>query len=295
MIRLSGKMSRALHPIVFTALAGLAMAMLFTATAHAQEPAKIPNPLPLYQPKYYPFENGEKASYKASWNGIPVATADIQTTPVTLDGKKSYRVRIEARTSKGLDLIWRMRDTITSVFDAKSLMPSRYVFSQRENSRVIDTEAKFDQANNKWTVNRWQEGKKPTVYDFESNSTLDPITAVYLARSVELKLGEKLFFNVFGGRYQYLLELNVEKKEPVELESGAVIEAFKVVPKITNLTKKGYASRMNEAAIWISADERRMPVKLWSKIFVGNVYLELVQDKPGVQSATTMEAPSATS
>jgi Protein of unknown function (DUF3108) len=293
MIRLIGKMSRGLHKLVFTVVAGLVMPMIFTATTRAQEPAKIPNPPPLYQPKSYPFENGEKASYKASWNGIPVATADIQTTPVTLEGKKSYRVRIEARTSKGLDLIWRMRDTVTSVFDAKSLTPSRYVFSQRENSRVIDTEAKFDQANNKWTVNRWQEGKKPRAYDFESNNTLDPITAVYLARSVDLKLGEKLFFNVFGGRYQYLLELNVEKKEPVELESGAVIEAFKVVPKITNLTKKGYAGRMNEAAIWISADERRMPVKLWSKIFVGNVYLELVQDKPGVQSATTMEAPSA--
>jgi hypothetical protein len=124
---------------------------------------------------------------------------------------------------------------------------------------------------------------------------LDPITAVYLARSIDLNVGEKLFFNFFGGRYQYLLELNVEKKEPVELESGAVIQTFKVVPKLTNLTKKGYAGRVNEAAIWISADERRIPVKLWSKIFAGNVYIELVQDKTGVQSATTVESPGPAS
>lgn len=269
--------------------------MLFIAAAHAQQPAKVPTSVPLYQPKFYPYEAGEKASYKASWNGVPVATADVETSPITFEGKKSYRVRIDARTSRGLDLIWRMRDTITTVFEAKSLAPARFVFSQRENSRVIDTEAKFDHAAKKWTVNRWQEGRKPTAYDFDSNNTLDPITAVYLARSIDLNVGEKLFFNVFGGRYQYLLELNVEKKEPVELESGAVIQAFKVVPKVTNLTKKGYAGRMNEAAIWISADERRMPVKLWSKIFAGSVYMELVQDKTGVQSATTVESPGPAS
>jgi hypothetical protein len=271
------------------------MGMLFMATADAQESTNVPTAVPLYQPKFYPYENGEQASYKASWNGVPVATAEVQTAPVTVEGKKFYRVRIDAKTSRGLDLIWKMRDTITSTFDAKSLAPSRFVFSQRENSRAIDTEAKFNQASKKWSVNRWQEGKKPTVYDFDSNNTLDPITAVYLARSVDLKVGENLSFNVFGGRYQYLLELKVEKKEPVELESGAVIEAFKVVPRITNLTKKGYAGRMTEAAVWISADERRMPVKLWSKMFAGNVYMELVQDKPGVKSANTMESPNTAS
>jgi hypothetical protein len=294
MIRLKRKMTRRLFELPST-IKALALATFFVTAAHAQEPVKVPTSAPLYQPKFYPYETGEKASYRASWNGVPVATAEIETIPLTVEGKKSYRVRVDAKTSRGLDLIWKMRDTITSVFDAKSLAPSRFVFSQRENSRVIDTEAKFNQAAKKWAVNRWQEGKKPRVYDFDSNNTLDPITAVYLARSIDLKVGEKLVFNVFGGRYQYLLELNVEKKEAVELESGAVIQAFKLLPKLTNLTKKGYAGRMNEAAIWVSADERRIPVKFWSRMFVGNVYMELVQDKTGVQSATTVDLPAPSS
>jgi hypothetical protein len=288
MIRLKRKMTRRLLKLPST-IKALALATLFMTAAHAQEPTKVATSVPLYQPKYYPYESGEKASYRASWNGVPVATAEIETTPIIFEGKKSYRVRIDAKTSKGLDLIWKMRDTITSVFDAKSLAPARFVFSQRENARVIDTEAKFNQQAGKWAVNRSQEGRKPRVYDFDSNNTLDPITAVYLARSIDLNVGEKLFFNVFGGRYQYLLELNVEKKEPVELESGALVQAFKLVPKLTNLTKKGYAGRMKEAAIWVSADERRIPVKFWSRMFVGNVYMELVQDQAGVQSATTVD------
>jgi hypothetical protein len=262
------------------------LAFLLASASQAGEPVvKAPPVVPVYQPKFFPFDDGEKALYRAHWNGIPVATAEINTTPVTIEGKKFYRVRVEAKTSNVMDLMWKMRDTISSTFDAHALAPSRYVFNQRENSRVVDTVAKYNPAMKKWIVDRRQEGKKPSTYEFESQNTLDPITAVYLARSVDLKVGDKLLFNVFGGRYRYLLELAVDRKEPVQLESGKAIDAFKVIPKLTNLDKAGYANRMNEAAIWISADERRMPVKLTSKSFVGNVHMQLVQDKAGTRSA----------
>ncbi|MGH7823642.1 MAG: DUF3108 domain-containing protein [Candidatus Binatia bacterium] len=271
------------------------LAFLLSFPTHAAEPVSKPAPMvPVYQPKYFPFEAGERAVYKAHWNGLPVATAEVRTTPITIEGKKFYQVRVEAQTSKVLDLIWKMRDTISSTFDAKALSPSRFVFNQRENSRVTDTDAKYNSTLKKWLVDRRQPGKKTRTYEFESQNTLDPITAVYLARSVDLRVGDKLRFNVFGGRNRYLLELAIQAKEPVELESGKIVEAYKIVPKLTNLTKKGYASRMNDAAIWISADERRMPVKLTSKIYVGTVHMELVQDRAGIRSALT-EQPQPSS
>src|SRR6476660_10186891 len=71
--------------------------------------------VPVYQPKYFPFDSGEKAVYVASWNGlVSVATAEILTTPQVVDGKKFYNVRVEAKSARGLDFIWKMRDTITS-------------------------------------------------------------------------------------------------------------------------------------------------------------------------------------
>ncbi len=255
----------------------------------AQAPVGKPPPLtvavPVYQPQYYPFDGGEKAVYKASWNGmLAVATAEINTTPTLVDGKKAYQVRVQAKTSKVLDLIWKMRDTITSTFDAKSLLPSHFTFNQRENSKVIDTDARYILATKRWLVNRQQIGKRAKIYEFDSQNTLDPITAVYLARSVDFKVGDRLYFKIFGGRYQYLLELVVERKEPVELGPGAVVEAYRIIPRVQNITKNGYARRLNDATIWISADERRLPVKLSSKIIFGTVYLELIQDKHGVRS-----------
>jgi hypothetical protein len=241
--------------------------------------------VPVYQARYFPFEPGEKEVYRATWNGLlSVATAEIQTNPAVVDGRKVYQVRVSAQTSRALDFIWKMRDTITSTFDAKALSPHHFNFSQRENSRVIDTDAKYDHSGNRWAVNRQQVGKRTKIYQFDSNNTLDPITAIYLARSADFKVGDRLYFKLFGGRYRYLLELFVEKKEPVELQSGKVVEAYRIIPRIQNTTKSGYAGRLNEAVIWISADERRLPIKLSSKIVFGNVYLELIDDKRATQS-----------
>lgn len=251
--------------------------------------------VPVYQPRAYPFEGGEKEVYHATWNGMfSIATAEVQTLPAVIDGKKVFQVRIEAKTSRALDMIWKMRDTISSTFDAKGLAPSRFVFSQRENTRVIDTEARYDPSTKRWAVNRQQAGKKPRIYEFDSQNTLDPITTAYLARSIDFKVGDRLYFKVFGGRYRYLLELWVEKKETVTLASGKSVEAFRITPRVQNLTKKGYASRLQEATVWLTADERRVPVKLSSKIVFGTVYVELVDDKRGTQAAAsnTQRPPS---
>ncbi len=268
---------------------------LLGSVSQAGEATIKPENLPTYSPKFYPFERGEKELYRATWNGLfSVATAEVTTTSSMVDGKKVYQVRVDAKTSKALDLIWKMRDVISSTFDAKSLAPSHYHFRQRENSRVIDTEAKLDASAKRWAVNRQQNGKPTKIYQFDSQNTFDPVTAVYLARSVDFKVGDKLYFKIFGGRYHYLLELFVEKKEPVELPSGKTVEAYKIVPRVQNLKKTGYASRLTDAAIWISTDERRLPVKLSSKIAFGSVQLDLMEDKRGTQStAITKDQPAS--
>jgi Protein of unknown function (DUF3108) len=262
--------------------------LAISSSPAAQVAGTLPAPekVPVYQPKYYPFDGGEKAVYKASWNGLPVATAEISTTSHVIDGKKFYTVRVEAKTSAVLDLIWKMRDTITSTIEAKALAPSRFTFSQRENRKVIDTDARFDPNAKKWFIHR-DERRKVKKYEFDQPpNVVDPITAVYLARSQDFKVGDRLYFNIFGGKYRYLLDLEVERREKIQIASGTV-DAFKIVPRIKNLMKQGYAERLNEASVWISADDRRIPVMLSSKIFVGNVYIERIEDKFGTQAAET--------
>jgi hypothetical protein len=260
-------------------IAGFALVFVLIAHSEANQPTHPDqSSIPVYQPRHYPFDGGERAVYRASWNGlVSVATADVQTSTRWIDGNKYYEVRVLANSSRLLDFIWRMRDTITSRIEAKGLTPSQFTFIQRENRKVIDTVARFDRASKKWSVRR-DEKKKVKTYDFDQPAnTVDPITAVYLARSQDFKVGDHLYFHVFGGKYRYLLDLEVERKETIHLSSGNV-EAFRIVPKIKNLAEEGYAERFNEATIWITADERRLPVMLRAKIVFGSVYLEMVDD-----------------
>ena len=221
----------------------------------------------------YSFDTVETLSYRAHWNGIPVATAEIQGAPLTMNGKALYRVEVQAKTTSVLDFIWRMRDTIASTFDAKTLQPHQFAFSQRENSRSTDTTALFDQDSSKWSVQR-QRGKKLDKFDFISNNTFDPITAVYLLRRLEFKVGDRIEFEVFGGKSRYWLTLDVVGRESITLDSGP-IEAYKIIPQIRNINKEGYAERMRRAVVWVSADARKIPLRAVSSVFIGSVRLEM--------------------
>jgi hypothetical protein len=234
-------------------------------------------PLQNYKPRFYPFADGEKAVYQASWLGIPVASAEIEMQPAFLEGKKFYQVKVEARSWRYLELIFKMRDTVESTFDAETLHPRRFFFRQRENRKRIDTTAVVDSATNKWVVHR-QEGKKPKDFEFISPYTLDPISATYLARSLDFKVGDRLWLEVFGGKSRYLVTLDVVGRERVSVKKGE-FDAYKVVPQVSDLSKSGYAKRVRQATVWITADEKRSPIKMSSQVFIGSVNIEMVDGK----------------
>ncbi len=99
-----------------------------------------------------------------------------------------------------------------------------------------------------------------------------------MARSLDFKIGDHFEFEVFGGKSRYLVMLDVAAKERVKVKIGE-FDAYKIIPKVTDLSKTGYATRVREAAIWITADEKRMPVKMSTQVFVGSVNIEMTEGK----------------
>ena len=129
----------------------------------------------------------------------------------------------------------------------------------------------------KWTVSR-QKGKKISRFEIDSSNTLDPITAMYFVRSFDFKVGDQLGFYVFGRNNRYLVTLDIVGREAVTTKAGT-FDAYRITPRAQNLNKSGYANRMRHATVWISADSRRLPVKVQSQVFVGSVDFELVKNR----------------
>jgi hypothetical protein len=251
-------------------------AAIFSALALA---ADAPPQFKNYPPKYRPFDKGEHAVYQASWLGVPVASATIDMHPIVTDGKKTYHATVKADSWRGLDWIFKMREVIESTFDAETMHPLRFSFIQRENKKANDTIATVDPATHKWTVQR-KENKKRRDFEFESPYALDTVSAVYLARSLEFKPGDSFQLEVFGGKSRYLVTIDVIGKESVSVR-GKKYEAFKIIPKVADLSKSGYAKRVRQATAWITADEQRLPVKMSAQVFIGSVNIELAEEAGG--------------
>lgn len=254
--------------------------LLFLPHSEAEEiPVLFPAERVRHKLRPLPFENGENASYQATWNGIPVATADVRASPLWVDGKRAFQIDVKAKTKKVLNLLWKMRDSIQSVFEAGTFQPKRFSFHQLENSRSTDTQALYNRTEKKWTVSRLR-GEKISRFEIDSDNTFDPITATYLVRSLDFKVGDQLRFYVFGGKNHYLVTLDVGGRETVTTKAGT-FDTYRITPRAQNLNQSGYADKMRQATIWISADARRLPVRLQSQVFVGSVYLELIKTEDG--------------
>lgn len=58
-----------------------------------------------------------------------------------------------------------------------------------------------------------------------------------------------------------------------------LFEAYRIVPRVMNLTSSGYAGRVRQATVWISADEKRRLLRMVSQVFIGYVSIDLVEGK----------------
>ena len=66
-------------------------------------------------------------------------------------------------------------------------------------------------------------------------------------------------------------------RETVKLKSGT-FDCFKVQPILLG---EGLFKAKGEVIIWLSADERRIPVKMKSKIFIGAISATMTSYTPG--------------
>ncbi len=248
--------------------------VLVSAVLLSAAPASNPPPKPppsnaecvqLPMPKApFAFSPGEELEYDLDALGAQAGKMKMRVLPQR-DGM--LPIEVHAQTNTFFSKVRRVNGKAMSYLLPKTLRPTRYVEDSLENEtrRTADVSFRSKErvAKIAYTVN----GSKGNLQFPYGNDGLDLAGAVYLMRQLPLRQDMPMCFDVYGIRRIWRVSGKVVAREHVSLPLG----------EFNTWHLAGEAVRMDnhqmrrEIHVWITDDERRLPVVALGAIDLGAV------------------------
>ena len=230
--------------------------------------------VPSYSPGPMPFHPGEQLVYQASWIGIPAAGGRLFLR-ATGDDSGLLSAEIWISTNRLTDKFYRMRDYLREDFGAASLKPAEMNIRQDEARRHDTFKVTFDHRDHLVTLEK--HGPRGTqVRKFLAKNPSGPVSGAMMALSQPLERGDVLKFDAFSGTTRYIFQLKVVKREKIGTPLGE-FDAFRIVPSVIYLSDGKINDEVHDTTLWVSADARRLPLRVESAVFIGSVRIDLVK------------------
>lgn len=214
----------------------------------------------------------EQLRFSIDWLFFNAGVAIIQAVPID---QTTTELRLEACSNPVLDLIYKVRDQIitSSAYQYGEFRSLQYRYTQEEGGDFSDLSVDFSKPGKIIYVDHLEERKKKRRQVFETEiARLDMTTAFFRARQFPLVVGENYSIPVFDKGKSYDLVVDVLRKEKIDTILGEDTPTVVIHPR---LKTDGFFKRKGEILIWITDDERHMPVRMTSKVSVGKVVSEL--------------------
>jgi hypothetical protein len=229
----------------------------------------------------FPFYPGEKLIFSVKWSHIPAGEAELEVLPIEkVKGVPSYHFRMRARTYPYIDLFYKVRDKIDGYTDLDMTHSILYKIKNRgrkERDIVVD----FDWERNEVKYSKYGKKRKPVSV---VPGSFDPLSVFYVFRLQDLEIDEELTVSVTDGKRCIMAKARVLRREEVRVASGTY-DTFLVEPDLGSIGGIFEKRKDSSLQIWVTADERRIPVKVKSSVKVGSFVAELVsgQETPAVR------------
>ncbi len=214
------------------------------------------------------FGLGEQLEYNIGYKFITAGTASFRILPQSIvrNDKKCFDIRFEVRSLKSLDWLYRVQDQYRSVLDIDGIFPHEFEQHIREGDYRRDFAAKFDQVNNIATAGEKQYQIPPFCHDI--------VSAFYFVRTLDLKSkkkGDIIQLQNFFGDTTYSLGVKILGRQTVTVDAGT----FRCIVVEPMVVEGGLFKSDGKIYIWLSDDDRKIPVKVSSKVVIGSIDAEL--------------------
>ena len=270
-----------LRPIVLAVVLAVATAALAGLTRAAETPARPVVSTVAGRAQGLPFGPGESLRFSIEYGLIKAGTAWLEVEPMQVyKGRPCYHLVSRAESNEFMSKIYKVRDRIDSLVDAEGLYSWRYKKRMREGSFSRDYDILYDPPTGKA---KYADGKE---YDAEPWSK-DALAAFYYVRHMPLEVGKDIAVTHHSDRRSNGILVKVHSRETVKVPAGT-FDCFVIEPIAS---EGGLFKASGRMQIWVTADDRRMPVLMKSKIPVGSIDAVLQEYKTGGPATVAMAQP----
>jgi len=206
----------------------------------------------------------EKLVYSLSWTGIPVGTA----TQEIVDEGEMRRIFSTARSNDWLSTFFPVDDRTESLLEKSGSFPGKtrsFKMLFKEGRRVRDREIRFNSATKSAHFHDRKSGEHLDIA--LEPETFDIYASFYYVRYQPLVPGKSIYINVLDSKKLHRIEIRVLKRERITVPAGD-FDTIKIEPMVK---PEGVFEGKRGAYIWLTDDERRIPVKAQTKVAVGSV------------------------
>jgi len=223
------------------------------------------------------FKNGEKLTFEINFGFVTAGEAVMEIDPVfqIMNGRKCYDIRFFVTSTSSFDWVYKVKDFYRTYVDMEGLFPWRFEQHIKEGTYQRDFEAIFDHQNLK--AKTYTGEKEPKKFEGEYDIpryVQDAMSAFYFGRTIDyskMKVNDEILLQNFYKDETFPLKIKYLGKETIEVPAGE-FRCVKVEPLVQ---EGGLFKSEGSIVIWMTDDDRKMPVKVKTKVLIGSIDADL--------------------
>lgn len=229
------------------------------------------------------FPVGERLEYSVTWGGARIGRSVITVEGIdTLSSEPVYRASLQTEAGPPF---YRLEDKLTSWIRPEPFATRRFDQKLRQGGYHRDRRHEMDLDASTYTRYDLKEDgyvAHPEEADVAMPvGAMDDVAYFYFARLVDLEVGKRYEFERYFKDSGNPVVLEVLRREEIRVPAGTY-ETIVVRPIIQT---DGLFSEGGEAELYLTDDERRIPVRVKTRLSIGTANFYLTEYDPGTPGA----------
>jgi hypothetical protein len=226
-----------------------------------------------------PFAAGEQLTFRMSYARLTAGRAVIAVRPGVHEGRPVFRLTLDVKSEGFFAWLFRYRvdDHTVATWDPATGCSLGIEKHLREGRAVRDQVVRIDPVTGTATV---EDAKiKQKVFQV-GPCALDVFSAFFVARQRGLSAGRQLSVRVFDNGKLYDLPFKLIGYETLDLPPPLGRRVLTQVAEPVVPKGSGLFTQEGRLLVWVTADARRIPVRVRTKVPVGSVSGDLESYTP---------------